>query len=178
LRDAPVQLRGIPCDAQGVDVEALATAYQQAQANGERVAFFYTIPTFQNPRGVTMSQMRRQSLTAFAHSTGLRIVEDDVYRELWYDQPAPPSLWATMPRGQVIRLGSFAKSLAPGLRLGFITADSTTIGRLAESGLFDSGGGIAHFQSLVVNEIFVAGAYDAIVSAYRQRYRARATCIA
>lgn len=177
LRDAPVQLRGIPCDAEGVDVEALATAYQRAQANGERVAFFYTIPTFQNPRGVTMSQVRRQALTAFARSTGLRIVEDDVYRELWYDQPVPPSLWATMPRGQVIRLGSFAKSLAPGLRLGFITADSTTIGRLAGSGLFDSGGGIAHFQSLVVNEIFVAGAYDAIVSAYRQRYRARALAL-
>ena len=177
LRDAPVQLRGIPCDGDGVDVDALAAAYTTAHAKGQRVAFFYTIPTFQNPTGVTLSQERRQALASLVATTGLRIVEDDVYRELWYDQPVAPSLWASMPRGHVIRLGSFAKSLAPGLRLGYINADTPTIARLAGSGLFDSGGGIAHFQSLLVNEIFATGQYATIVESYRQLYRVRANAL-
>lgn len=177
LRDTPVQLRGIPCDGAGILVDALASAYTKAQAAGERVAFLYTIPTFQNPTGVCVSAERRHALAEFAQHTGLRIVEDDVYRELWYERPPLPSLWASMPTGQVIRLGSFAKSLAPGLRIGFVTADTPTIRRLAGSGLFDSGGGIAHFQSLLVNEIFESGAYAQITAQYRTIYQARAQAL-
>lgn len=177
LRDAPVQLRGIPCDHEGIRVDLLADAYAQARAAGERVAFLYTIPTFQNPTGVSMSLARRHALAALCAQSGMRVVEDDVYRELWYDQPPLPSLWATMPRGQVIRLGSFAKSLAPGLRIGYINADADTIQRLAGSGLFDSGGGIAHFQSLLVNELLENGQYADIVTAYRHIYRSRAQAL-
>lgn len=174
LRDTPVQLRGIPCDNEGILVDALAAAYTKAQAAGERVAFLYMIPTFQNPTGVCLSNDRRIALAELVLQTGLRIVEDDVYRELWYERPPAPSLWASFPPECVIRLGSFAKSLAPGLRIGFITADTPTIQRLAGSGLFDSGGGIAHFQSLLVNEIFESGEYATITAQYRHIYKARA----
>lgn len=174
LRDAPVVIRGIPCDADGIRVDLLDVAYQSAIAAGERVAFLYTIPTFQNPTGVSLAPARRQALQELVLQRALTVVEDDVYRELWYDRPPLPSLWSQMPRGHVIRLGSFAKSLAPGLRLGYITADATTIRRLAGSGLFDSGGGIAHFQSLLVNEILANNQYADIVSSYRTMYRARA----
>ncbi len=173
LRDAPVIIRGIPCDHEGVDVDTLRAVLTEYQNTGQRVAFFYTIPTFQNPTGTSMSSARRHQLAQVVADCGLRIVEDDVYRELWYEQEPAPSLWASMPRGTVIRLGSFAKSLAPGLRLGFITADVTTIRRLAGSGLLDSGGGIAHFQSLIVSEIMESNEFASIVSVYRQRYGAR-----
>ena len=173
LRDAPVVIRGIPCDHEGVDVDALSAVLTECQQAGQRVAFFYTIPTFQNPTGTSLSPARRQQLAQVVANRGLRIVEDDVYRELWYEHVPAPSLWATLPRGTVIRLGSFAKSLAPGLRLGYITADVATIQRLAGSGLLDSGGGIAHFQSLIVSEIMANGDFADIVSLYRQRYGSR-----
>lgn len=171
LRDAPVQLVPIACDTDGLVVAALAEAL--SALNGRRAAFLYTIPTFQNPTGTTMSLARRKELLALVNQYQLRIVEDDVYRELWYDAPPPPSLWSTFPNGSVIRLGSLAKSLAPGLRLGFITADTTTIQQLAGCGLLDSGGGIAHFQSLLVAELFARGGYADIVSGYRTLYAAR-----
>lgn len=173
LRDVPVVIRSIPCDHEGVDVDALSSVLVECQQAGQRVAFFYTIPVFQNPTSTSLSPVRRQQLAQVVADYHLRIVEDDVYRELWYEHAPAPSLWATLPRGAVIRLGSFAKSLAPGLRLGYITADAATIQRLAGSGLLDSGGGIAHFQSLIVSEIIANGDFGEIVSSYRQRYAAR-----
>jgi DNA-binding transcriptional MocR family regulator len=173
LRDAPVVIRGIPCDHEGVDVDTLSAVLRECQQAGQRVAFFYTIPTFQNPTGTSLSPARRQQLAQVVANSGLRIVEDDVYRELWYEHVPAPSLWPACRSGSVIRLGSFAKSLAPGLRLGYISADAATIQRLAGSGLLDSGGGIAHFQSLIVSEIMSNGDFADIVSRYRQWYGSR-----
>lgn len=173
LRDAPVELVPVPCDESGLDVAALDEIVTVLHAQQRRIAFLYTIPTFQNPTGATLSAARRQQLLEVVQRTSLRIVEDDVYRELWYDAPPLPSLWSTFPDGSVIRLGSLAKSLAPGLRLGYITADAATIARLAGCGLLDSGGGIAHFQSLLVAELFARGDYARIVADYRVLYGRR-----
>ena len=107
----------------------------------QRPRLLYTIPTFHNPTGVSLSGERRAALVALAAAEGMLIVEDDVYRELSYDGPAPPSLWSIAPPGVVVRLGSFAKSLAPGLRLGWLTADAALVARIVGSGLLDSGGG-------------------------------------
>jgi DNA-binding transcriptional MocR family regulator len=109
---------------------------------------------------------------------GLLIVEDDVYRELAYDAPAPPSLWSLAPRGTVVRLGSFSKTLAPGLRLGWMTLDETTARRFWDGGLLDSGGGISHFSGLVASEVARAGAYDAHVEQLREVYRLRRDALA
>ena len=173
LRDLPVQIHPIQCDHDGLDVHELAQAIADYTAVGQRIAFLYCIPTFQNPTGATLSSDRRTALRAVVATSGLLIVEDDVYRELWFDTKPMPSLWATFPRGSVIRLGSFSKSLAPGLRMGFITADAAIIDRLAGCGLLDSGGGMAHFPAFILAELYENGSYDRIVAAYRQRYAAR-----
>ena len=95
------------------------------------------------------------------------------FRVVAYDAPAPPSLWSLAPPGVVLRMGSFSKSLAPGLRLGWLTGGSETIMRMAKGGLLDSGGGINHFMALVVAELCAGGDFDAQVEKLRAAYRAK-----
>lgn len=173
FRDHPLELVAVPTDQQGILVDALEDRLRQLRTSDRRVAFLYTIPTYQNPTTSTLPLDRRRQLLELGASQGLLLVEDDAYRELAYDGAPPPSLWALGKPGAVIRLGSFAKSLAPGLRSGFITADPATIGRIRDSGLLDSGGGISHFSSLVIAEFAATGDYErnveALCVAYRQR---------
>ena len=173
LRDMPVVIHPIRCDEAGLDVDELVAAVAAYRANNTAIAFLYSIPTYQNPTGVTMSAERRVALRTVCADHGLMVVEDDVYRELWYDAPPLPSLWSTFPRGTVIRLGSFSKSLAPGLRIGYITADAAIIDRLAGCGLLDSGGGMAHFPAFILEALLRDGSYQRIVASYRERYGRR-----
>jgi 2-aminoadipate transaminase len=118
LRDHPVELRQVPIDDQGLVVEALAERLEALSQAGRRVAFLYTIPTFQNPAGITLTAERREALVELAAERGLLLVEDDVYRDLCYEGRVPPSLFELAGGRGVIRLGSFSKILAAGLRLG------------------------------------------------------------
>ena len=173
LRDHPVELVPVPLDEDGLRVDALAETLERLRVAGRRARLLYTIPTFHNPTGVCLTTARRRELVACAASFGLTIVEDDAYRELAYEGPPPPSLWSMAPDGLVVRLVSFSKSLAPGLRTGAIVADAATARRLVASGVLDSGGGISHFASLVVAELGVSGAYAANVERLRAAYRLR-----
>lgn len=76
-------------------------------------------------------------------------------------------------RGTVVRLGSFAKSLAPGLRVGYVTADRAIAARIADSGILDSGGGISHLTSLIVATMIEDGRYASNVERLRNAYRER-----
>jgi 2-aminoadipate transaminase len=173
LRDHPLDLEGVPFDDGGLSVDALPGILVRLRREGRRPRLLYTVPTFHNPTGISMLPERRARLVELAVDEGFRIVEDDAYRELSYDGPAPPSLWSIAPPGVVIRLGTFAKSLAPGLRAGFLTADEATVGRFRDGGVLDSGGGISHFSSLVVAEFARGGAYAANVERLRDAYRQR-----
>src|SRR5207248_176376 len=116
---------------------------------------------------------RRRALVELAAAEGLLVVEDDAYRELAYDGPAPPSLWSLAPAGTVIRLGSFSKAVAPGLRLGWLTADAATVARFAHGGLLDSGGGINQFTACAVAAFCQAGRFEPQVARLRAAYRTR-----
>lgn len=173
LRDHPVQLVSVGSDGRGLRIDALAEAIRRVRTDGSRPRILYTVPTFNNPTGLSLSGPRRRDLVALAESESVLIVEDDAYRELTYDGPPPPSLWSIGRPGTVIRLGTFSKSVAPGLRVGFMTADAPTISRFADGGLLDSGGGIGHFSGLVVSEYFQAGDYVRDVERLRAAYRKR-----
>lgn len=174
LRDHGLELVPVPVDSEGLDVDAAAAAVRAVEAEGRRIALLYTIPTFQNPTGGCMSPARKQALVALAQRAGFPIVEDDVYRELAYDGPAPPSLWSLAPRGTVLRLGSFAKSLAPGLRLGWVNGSAEQIARLSGSGLRTSGGGVNHFSAMIVGRLLADGDFfDRQLAVFRDAYRAR-----
>jgi 2-aminoadipate transaminase len=173
LRDHPVVVEALPFDEEGLDVDALERRLVEARATGAAVRMLYTIPTFHNPTGVSLSAERRRRLVAVAAAYALLVVEDDVYRELWYDEPAPPSLWSLAAPGTVLRLGSFAKTLAPGLRVGWLNATPEQIERIAQSGLNDSGGCPSQFAAAVVDRFVAGGRYDPHVAELRAAYAAR-----
>lgn len=174
FRDHPLRLVPIASDADGLQIDALAAAVHQVRQAGARPRLLYTIPTHHNPTGRCMPVTRRRELVAMAESEGIVIVEDDAYRELSYDSPPPPSLWSlSASPGTVVRLGTFAKSIAPGLRVGFVTADAATISRFADGGMLDSGGGANHFAGLVVAEYMRVGDYARRVELLRGAFRER-----
>jgi DNA-binding transcriptional MocR family regulator len=172
LRDHPVQLVAVPSDADGILVDGLARVVADLRQRGERPRLLYTIATFRNPTGSTLPAQRRAALVTYAAAEGLVIAEDDTYRELAYDGPTPPSLWSLDP-STVVRIGSFAKSVAPGLRVGYVTATTDLVERIAAGGLLDSGGGTTHFAGTVLAEYAASGDYAAQVERFRVAYRSQ-----
>jgi DNA-binding transcriptional MocR family regulator len=100
-------------------------------------------------------------------------VEDDAYRELCYQGSAPDSLWRIAEGELVVRVGSFSKTVAPGLRLGWINADSGIVRRLTSLGYIDSGGGVNHATALAMATFGTSGAYCQHVARMRHRYKVR-----
>ncbi|MEM1982179.1 MAG: PLP-dependent aminotransferase family protein [Sulfolobales archaeon] len=120
----------VPIDDEGMRVDILEDELNELKANDRKIKFIYTIPTFHNPAGVTMSEDRRKHLLELANRYDFLIIEDDAYRELSYskeDPPPPIKYWDS--EGRVIYLGSFSKTLAPGLRVGWIVAEPEIISK-------------------------------------------------
>lgn len=178
LRDHPLTLVPARRDAGGLLLGPLTAQLSELRAAGTPARLLYTVPTFHNPSGTSLAPDRRAALVALAAEHGVTIVEDDVYRDLAYDGPPPPSLWSMAPPGAVIRLGSFAKSLAPGLRLGWLTADEATAARITGGGMLDSGGGINHFTALTVAALCSSGDFEAQAERLRAAYRERRDALA
>ena len=177
LGDHGVDLVGIETDADGLRVDAVEAAIATAKAAGKRVSLLYTIPTFGNPTGRTLPVERRAALARVGAANDLVIVEDDVYRELWFSAPPPPSIGVVDPAAPVLRMGSFSKSLAPGLRLGWITGPSRLVGRVVEGGVLTSGGGLNPMIALAVAEYAAAGKYEPNVSRLRDIFRSRSAAL-
>jgi DNA-binding transcriptional MocR family regulator len=171
IADHRVDIVPAPVDAGGIDPAATAELVRAIGRQGRRVPMLYLVPTFNNPTGRSLSAERRTALVAAAQRTGMTLVEDDTYRELAYPAPAPASLFSGAETGSVVRIGSFAKSVAPGLRLGWLTAAAPVVGALAARGYVDSGGGVNHTNALTLAEFGVSGSYRRHVEAIRSRYR-------
>ena len=121
----------VPLDSEGMKVDVLEDKLKKLKAEGKNVKFVYTIPTFQNPAGVTMSEERRKYLLELASKYDFLIVEDDPYHELNYSEREPPlpiKHWDS--EGRVIYLGSFSKILSPGFRVGWVAAEPQIIRKL------------------------------------------------
>jgi DNA-binding transcriptional MocR family regulator len=149
----------------------LARLLDDLHAAGRRVPLLYLVPTHANPTGRSLPSARRRDLVRLAQESGLLLVEDDTYRELTYDGDAPPSLWDLSAGAGVVRLGSFAKTVAPGLRLGWLNASPSLIGRLATLGYVHSGGGVNHATAMTMARFGAGGAYDRHLSSVRGEYR-------
>ncbi len=178
MRDHAVEIVGVPLDEEGLQLGALQAALAELRTAGKRARLLYTIPTFHNPAGVSLSAKRRQELLEIAAEHGLVIVEDDVYRELVYEGQAPPAIWALEGEAPVVRLGSFSKTLAPGLRVGWINASGSLLERLAASGVLESGGCVSQFAASVVGRLLASGGYDEHVAVLRRVYAARRDALA
>ena len=174
FRDRGLRLRGVSMDSAGMDPAALEVAVAAQRAAGRRIAFLYVVPTFHNPTGLLVPQERRQELLEVSRRHGILVVEDDAYADLAFDAGVAVRSLATMAgfRG-VLGLRTFSKSLAPGLRLGWLVGDPRAVHRLSASATFTSGGGLNHLAAVAVAGLVEDGAYERHVAWLRQQLRAR-----
>jgi 2-aminoadipate transaminase len=121
---------GIPLDDQGMRMDALANALADLKSRGIRPKYIYTIPTVQNPTGTIMPQSRRAEMLRLSAEYGVPIFEDDCYADLIWDGERPPAIHAMATNGGVIHIGSFSKSIAPALRVGYIVAPWEMLSRM------------------------------------------------
>lgn len=137
-----------------------------------RPKFLCTTPSFHNPTGRTLSLSQRRELIDLAVRYRLPVIEDDPYRELYFDAPAPPTLHALDKQGVVIHLGTFSKVLAPGLRLGYIIAPEKAVNLLAQvkhrTSSFTAGP-----QQLALAEMLRSGILADHLVKLRQEHRVR-----
>jgi 2-aminoadipate transaminase len=148
LRKLGVHFLGAPLDDGGIRMDALASMLREAKRKSITPKYIYTIPTVQNPTGSIMSLERRRQLLAVAAEFGVPIFEDECYADLVWRPDSPPALYGLDPR-QVIHIGSFSKSLAPALRVGYVLADSAVLTRMLAC---KTDGGTAALDQMVVAE--------------------------
>jgi 2-aminoadipate transaminase len=121
--DRPLKIlagRGVAVTPVEMDEEGLVPeALERALQSGERPAFVYTIPTFQNPTGRTLTSDRRRRLVELAHEHDLFLLEDDPYGLVRYEGEPPPTLFELDGGSNVIYSSSFSKTIAPGARVGY-----------------------------------------------------------
>src|SRR5215472_3582801 len=121
---------GIPLDDDGMRVDAVAAALDDLERRGIRAKYIYIIPTVQNPTGTIMGEARRRELLRLSQAHHVPIFEDDCYADLIWDGRRPPALYAMSDRGGVIHIGSFSKTIAPALRVGYIVAPWDILSRM------------------------------------------------
>ncbi|WP_298511915.1 PLP-dependent aminotransferase family protein [uncultured Kordia sp.] len=116
-------IKGIAIDEQGINLEALEKTLISSNEGDKKVKLVYVIPDHQNPSGVSMPTENRLKLLALAEQYNFLIVEDSVYNNFSYEEAQLPTLKSLDTSNRVIYVGSFSKSLFPGLRIGFILSD-------------------------------------------------------
>ena len=160
---------GIPLDDDGLRIDALSAALAGLKAKGIRPKYIYTIPTVQNPTGSIMPLARRRELLALAQDYGVPIFEDECYSDLVWSGTRPPSLYALAEGQGVIFIGSFSKSVAPALRVGYVVAKWDVLSRI-QALKTDAGSGA--LEQMVLAE-FCARHFSAHVPALNKALRAK-----
>ena len=172
FRDHGLQVVGIPIDGDGLRTDALEDAL-----NRHTPALLYTIPSFQNPTGTTLSAARREALIAIGRAHDLMIVADEVYHLLDFGDAPPRPLASYAHDARVLSFGSFSKICAPGLRLGWIESSPALLNTLMQSGLVQSGGGLNPFTSGVVRSLLDLGLADTTLDVLRAVYTERSAVL-
>jgi len=116
FRSYNAKLVGVAMDDEGISIDKL----ESALIDNPRTAFIYLIPTFQNPTGRCMSLERRKAVLKLAEKYNVLILEDNPYSDLRFAGPDLPTLKELDEKRLVVYAGSFSKTLAPGLRVGFL----------------------------------------------------------
>ncbi len=125
-----VDVIGIPLDAEGLRTDYLAETLADLKSRGIKPKYIYTIPTVQNPTGAIMGEQRRRELLRLSAEYGVLVFEDECYADLVWNGERPPALSALATKGQVVHIGSFSKSIAPALRVGYAVADWSILSRM------------------------------------------------
>lgn len=153
-------LQGIPMDEEGIKYWFIPT-----KEIGKSI--LYTIPTNHNPTGITMSLKRRNDLLQYCAKHQIPIVEDSAYDDLWLDEEPPAPLKAIDTGNNVVYLGTISKTLAPGLRVGWMIGPSMLIDRLSDIKMQMDYGASSLAQSVLL-EMFRNGSYDSYLNSLRK----------
>ncbi|MBL9215373.1 MAG: PLP-dependent aminotransferase family protein [Opitutaceae bacterium] len=157
LRRFRANLQPVPCDGEGMQPGPLEAVIRRAIAEGKPPKLIYTVPTYQNPQGWTMSLPRRKALVALAQKYDIPILEDDCYWDLRYEGGDVPSLYTLDGTGRVIYFSSFSKIIAPGMRMGYMTAPPQLLERCRGA---KSGGSVNTFAAFAIHRYAKSGQLD------------------
>ena len=162
----------IAMDDDGMRIDELEETLERLEREGRRPKFIYTIPTFQNPAGVTMSLPRRQRLVQVARERELLVLEDNPYGLLRYEGEALPTLRSLDGGDFVIYLGTFSKILSPGIRLGWTVAPAPVLEKM-NLGKQASDLCSSSLSQLFVAAYFAEGHWQDYIATLRDLYRRR-----
>jgi len=161
------EIRGIPMDENGI-LPWMIREWRSA----DRHSLLYTIPTFQNPTGCVMPVSRRREVVSYCKENHLPIIEDDVFRDLWLDEPPPPPIKSMEQNGSVVYIGSLSKCFSPGLRLGWLVGPESVVQRLSDVKM-QMDYGVSVLIQQVVEELLKSGLYYVGVNTIREKLRER-----
>jgi 2-aminoadipate transaminase len=173
LRSHGLKLMEIATDRDGLVIDDLLSKLDLLKRDGKKPRFLYTVPTFQNPGGLTLSEERRRALVRLAAERELLIVEDDVYFDIAFKDIDVTPLFTLAQGKNVVRLGTFSKIIAPGLRLGWLSGPPEIVDMLIESGLRCMGGGANPVTANAISFFCKEGHLDSHIAEVRQVYKQR-----
>jgi 2-aminoadipate transaminase len=130
LKRAGANIVGLRADGDGLSAQALEAALSELAGRGVRPKYLYTIPTVQNPTATVMSEARRAQVLALSQRFGVPIFEDECYADLVWEGRRPRALRAMDATDRVVHIGSFSKTIAPALRVGYLVAGWPLMSRI------------------------------------------------
>ena len=164
FQSAGMNLHGVPLDEEGLQYWNIKDASNES--------LLYTIPTFHNPTGTVMSEKRRKEVMAFCQKQPMPILEDDAYGQLWLDEKPPASLKSRDKTGSVIYMGTISKTMAPGLRIGWVVGPEAVVYRLGDVKM-QTDYGASSVSQWMMTELITSGDYDIYLEQLRRELRAR-----
>ncbi|KQQ93200.1 GntR family transcriptional regulator [Leifsonia sp. Leaf325] len=171
FRSYQADIDHVPMDEHGLIPEALREHIARLKAAGRTIKFLYTIPSFHNPAGVTLSWERRVEILQIARDNDILVLEDNPYGLLYFDQPAPDAMRSVEEDG-VIYLGTFSKTLAPGFRTGWALAPHAIREKLVlanEAAVLSP----SSFSQLVISKYLETADWKGQIDTFRGVYRER-----
>ncbi len=171
FRSYQAEVDHIPMDEHGLIPEALREHIARLKAAGRRVKFLYTVPTFHNPAGVTLSWQRRLEILEIARQNDILVLEDNPYGLLYFGEK-PPAAMRSVERDGVVYLGTFSKTLAPGFRVGWALAPHAIREKLIlanEAAVLSP----SSFSQLVISEYLRDADWRGQIDTFRGVYRER-----
>ncbi|HZK58923.1 MAG TPA: PLP-dependent aminotransferase family protein [Cryobacterium sp.] len=165
------EVEHVPMDEHGLIPEALREHITRLTAAGKTIKFLYTIPSFHNPAGVTLSWARRLEILEIARQHDILVLEDNPYGLLYFDRPAPDAM-RSVERDGVVYLGTFSKTLAPGFRVGWALAPHAIREKLVlanEAAVLSP----SSFTQLVISEYLSSADWKGQINTFRGVYRER-----
>lgn len=166
FQSAGMRVKGVSMDSQGIKISEIMNSLNKT------TTLLYTIPTFHNPTGIVMPQHKRNELLELCEKARLPIIEDDAYRELWLDTEPPLPLKAKDKNGSVLYMGTISKSLAAGIRIGWLIGPEPVIERLGDIKM-QTDYGSSSLSQWALAEWISSGLYEKYLEELREKLRVR-----